>query len=83
MAAARALIRRGGETQEWLRAYRGDSLIRNTHPTIALRLGTYGDPRGVGVSYERGTPVACFQVNVVGGVGWGVDEATGLSVSST
>ena len=26
-------------------------------PTVALCLGTYGDPRGVGVSYERGTPV--------------------------
>ena len=29
-------------------------------PTVALCLGTYmyGDPRGVGVSYARGTPVA-------------------------
>jgi len=26
-------------------------------PTVALRLGTYGVPMGVGVSYERGTPV--------------------------
>ena len=26
-------------------------------PTVALRLGTYGGPRGGGVSYERGTPV--------------------------
>jgi len=26
-------------------------------PTVALCLGNYGDPRGVGVSYERGTPV--------------------------
>ena len=25
--------------------------------TVALCLGTYGDPIGVGVSYERGTPV--------------------------
>ena len=25
---------------------------------MALCLGTYGDPMGVGVSYERGTPVA-------------------------
>ena len=25
--------------------------------TAALRLGTYGDPRGVGVSCERGTPL--------------------------
>ena len=24
---------------------------------MALCLGTYGDPRGLGVSYERGTPV--------------------------
>ena len=26
-------------------------------PAVALCLGTYGDARGVGVSYERGTPV--------------------------
>ena len=26
-------------------------------PTVALCLGTYGDPMGVVVSYERGTPV--------------------------
>ena len=41
-------------------SYRGTSLIRNTptwDPTVALCLGTYGDPRGVGVSYERGTLV--------------------------
>ena len=25
-------------------------------PTVALCLGTYGDPMGVGLSYERGTP---------------------------
>ena len=25
-------------------------------PPVALCLGTYSDPRGVGVSYERGTP---------------------------
>jgi len=25
-------------------------------PTVALRLGIYGDHRGLGVSYERGTP---------------------------
>ena len=25
-------------------------------PAVALCLGTYGGPRGVGVSYERGTP---------------------------
>ena len=27
-------------------------------PTVALFLGTYGDPRGVGVSYQRDTPAA-------------------------
>ena len=26
-------------------------------PTVGLRLGPYGGPRGVGVSYERGTRV--------------------------
>jgi len=36
-------------------------------PTVRLCLGTYGDPMGVGVSYERGTPVgslggACSEV---------------------
>ena len=25
-------------------------------PTVALCLGTYGDPRGVGVSYEQSAP---------------------------
>ena len=42
--------------------YMGTSLIINIppqDPTVALCLGTYGSPRGVGVSYERGTPV-CF-----------------------
>ena len=31
---------------------------------VAFYLGTYGDPRGVGVSYERGTPVgvACVLI---------------------
>ena len=40
--------------------YRGTSLIRETppwDPTVALCLGTSGDPRVMGVSYERGTPV--------------------------
>ena len=31
---------------------------------MALCLGTYGDPRGVGVSYERSTPVG-FRVWVL------------------
>jgi hypothetical protein len=32
--------------------------MRNAPPVgpVALYLGTYGGPRGVGVSYERGTP---------------------------
>ena len=29
-------------------------------PTVALCLGTYGDPRGVGVFYEQGTPVQVY-----------------------
>jgi len=33
-------------------------------PTVALCLGTYGDPMGVGVSYERGTPVHLAEVGV-------------------
>ena len=42
--------------------YRGTPLIRNppprrTLPTAAICLGTYGGPRVVGVSSERGTPV--------------------------
>ena len=40
--------------------YRGTSLKRNTlpqDPTVALCLETYDNPRGVGVSYERGTQV--------------------------
>ena len=42
------------------RIYRGTSLTRTPppqDPTVALCLGTYGDPMGVGVSHERGTPV--------------------------
>ena len=41
--------------------YRGTLLIKNadsSDPAVAMFLGTYGDARGVGVSYERGTP-AC------------------------
>jgi hypothetical protein len=29
-------------------------------PAVALNLGSYDDPRGVGVSYERGTPVESY-----------------------
>ena len=39
-------------------AYRGTSLISkgpSVGPTVAICLGTYGDPWGVGVSYKRGT----------------------------
>ena len=39
--------------------YGGTSPIRTPPPpwdaTVALCLGTYGDPRGLGVSYQRGT----------------------------
>ena len=34
-------------------------------PTVAPCLGTYGDPRGVGVSYEQGPPVPTGQVTNV------------------
>ena len=47
------------EIQKWT-IYRGTSLIRNSAPqvpTIGLCLGSYGDPRGLGVSHERGSPV--------------------------
>ena len=42
--------------------YRGTPLIINNPPRWPLQQpyasrGTYGDPMGVGVSYERGTPV--------------------------
>ena len=40
--------------------YMGTLLLRNSptqDPTVELYLGSYGGPRGVGVSYERGTPV--------------------------
>ena len=32
-------------------------------PTVALCLGTYGDPMGVVVSYERGSPEGCEKEN--------------------
>ena len=42
-------------------SYRGTSLMGNIpppeDPTVALCLGTYSGPMGVGVSCERGTPV--------------------------
>ena len=40
--------------------YRGTSLIRKTppyDPVVARCIRTSGDPRGLVVSYERGTPV--------------------------
>ena len=43
-----------------LKVYRGTSLVRTPppqDPSVALCLGIYRDPMGVGVSYERGTPV--------------------------
>jgi hypothetical protein len=36
---------------------RSSELPHPQEPTVALFLGTYGDPRGVGISCERGTPV--------------------------
>ena len=35
-------------------------------PTGGLCPGTYGDPRGVGVSYERGTPLLIVEEFVCG-----------------
>jgi hypothetical protein len=37
---------------------------RTTDPTVALCLGIYGDPTGMGVSYQRGTPVEEFPAGV-------------------
>ena len=52
-------VARDGVDAEGVDAYRGTSLIRNTPPvgpSIALCIGTYGDPRGVGVSHARDAP---------------------------
>ena len=38
-----------------------DADLQAGRPTVALCLGIYGDPVGVGVSYERGTPVGRFR----------------------
>ena len=49
----------------------GTSLIRTPplqDPTVALRLGTYGDPRGLGVSYERSTPAGHVDLRAAGGM---------------
>ena len=55
------LMTRDGLVQDpVLTQCRGTSLIRNTpqlDPTVAICLRAYGGPIGVGVSYERGTPV--------------------------
>ena len=51
-----------------LTAYGFTSLMRTPllcDPTVAICLGTYGDPREVGVSYERGTPVGARLVLTV------------------
>ena len=46
--------------EQHFRYYRGTSLIRNT-PLLGTYsrtyLGSFGGPRGMGDSYERGTPV--------------------------
>ena len=39
----------------WYLAHKNPPPPQN--PTVAICLGSYGDPRGVGVSDERGTPV--------------------------
>jgi hypothetical protein len=47
-----------------LKAYRGNSRMRNRpppwDPTVGPCLGPHGDPRRVGVSFERGTPVGAY-----------------------
>ena len=53
--------------------YRVSSLIRNQEttspedPPVGLRIGTCSDPRRVGVSYERGTPVNPSNPVIAGG----------------
>ena len=49
--------------------YMGTSLIRTPPP-----VGPYGDLRGVGVSYERGNPVAHLDGEGLAGVGRPVRE---------
>ena len=48
--------------------YRGTSLIRIPFPpqvhTVARCLGTYGGHRGVGMFYERGTPVVLDDITL-------------------
>jgi len=44
--------------------YSGASIIRNClllDPAVGLCLGPYGGPRGVAVSYQRGTPVSVLE----------------------
>ena len=59
-AVSPPIARAAGNIKKAPPPYRGTSLTRNTppyDPTVALFLGTYRGPRGVGVSHERGTPV--------------------------
>ena len=51
-------IRRIGMTASQLQGYPTHKPPPPQDPTVALCLGTYGDPRGAGVSDERGTSVA-------------------------
>ena len=57
--------------------YRGSSLIRSTPPVgpcSSLMPRTYGDPSGVGVSYERGTPAGLTSDLQ----GWGSELTSGI-----
>ena len=52
-------------------------------PGSRASLGTYGDPMGVGVSYERGTPVL-LSIQVLGGShAWGcvIQKSTSLNAN--
>ena len=80
---------------QWLRAgaLRAPTLLRTgiprsyetpppQDPAVAVCLGACGDPRGVGVSYERGTPVGVeggFPER--GGGVRGIDEAGELGLA--
>ena len=67
-------------------AYRVTSLVRNHppwDPTVALCLETYGDPRGRGISYERGAPVIFSAGNSLADIGGSRDgPARGLNCRS-
>ena len=58
-----------GQPHNSTRAPRSYNPPPRRNPTVALCLGIYGDPMGLAVSYERGTPVGAMLAHALGYAG--------------